>query len=272
MLDTIEDDDKGIACNIDGRQGACCLKDCIEGAQTELADLGCRGHDDTDLSTTSMDYATQETPLYGRQHRQSNPTPHMETHKQMQAEKENCQLARAAAKQPSTAQAVPHPRPRPLTFTLPQSSSAHHILRPLIHAPPCSPGAVFSPSGLCMSTSSDPVVYALTQLPQELEPHAHSEDTYSFQLPQDCIIRKNPICKFAFRLKFSLQVSTATTATCLLRQRTVKGGLQVASRVRAKWSKFYEAAPELSAPQGATSPPNVNVARRFTRYHRLKSG
>jgi hypothetical protein len=25
MLDTIEDDDEGIACNIDGRQGACCL-------------------------------------------------------------------------------------------------------------------------------------------------------------------------------------------------------------------------------------------------------
>ncbi|KAJ7876779.1 hypothetical protein B0H14DRAFT_3130394 [Mycena olivaceomarginata] len=58
-------------------------------------------------------------------------------------------------------------------------------------------------------------------------------------------------------------VSTATTATCLLRQRTVRGSLQVASRVRAKacrdippllqWSKFYEAAPELSAPQGATS-------------------
>jgi hypothetical protein len=35
-----------------------------------------------------------------------------------------------------------------------------------------------------MSTSSDPVVYAPTQLPQELEPHAHSEGTYSFQLPQ----------------------------------------------------------------------------------------
>ncbi|KAJ7820672.1 hypothetical protein B0H14DRAFT_3147063 [Mycena olivaceomarginata] len=44
-----------------------------------------------------------------------------------------------------------------------------------------------------------------------------------------------------------------------LRQRTVRGSLQVASRVRAKacrdippllqWSKFYEAAPELSAPQ-----------------------
>ncbi|KAJ7670410.1 hypothetical protein B0H14DRAFT_3178632 [Mycena olivaceomarginata] len=89
-------------------------------------------------------------------------------------------------------------------------------------------------------------------------------------------------CLVPSRLKFSLQVSTATTATCLLRQRTVRGGLQVASRVRAKacrdippllqWSKFYEAAPELSAPQGATSPPNVNVARRFTRYHRLKSG
>jgi hypothetical protein len=37
-----------------------------------------------------------------------------------------------------------------------------------------------------MSTSSDPVVYAPAQLPQELEPHAHSEGI-SFQLPQNCI-------------------------------------------------------------------------------------
>ncbi|KAJ7711039.1 hypothetical protein B0H14DRAFT_2645954 [Mycena olivaceomarginata] len=52
---------------------------------------------------------------------------------------------------------------------------------------------------------------------------------------------------------------------------TFQGGLQVASRVRAKRSEFYEAVPELLAPQGAspTSPPNINFARCFTC---LKSG
>jgi hypothetical protein len=38
-----------------------------------------------------------------------------------------------------------------------------------------------------MLNSSNPVVYAPTQLPQELEPHAHSKGTYLFQLPQNCI-------------------------------------------------------------------------------------
>ncbi|KAF8193194.1 hypothetical protein K438DRAFT_1969683 [Mycena galopus ATCC 62051] len=147
---------------------------------------------------SSINFASQETPTYGRQQRKPTPTARIQTHNQIQAEKENRRVTKAAKQNPPIP-AGPRPAARPLNGQARQLVAPAGLrLGPPVLAPvratshPSStqlpadgfprPGPTheeFTFSGLRMPTPGDPAAHTVTRLPQELEPHGHEQENDS---------------------------------------------------------------------------------------------
>ncbi|KAF7359614.1 hypothetical protein MVEN_00685200 [Mycena venus] len=165
---------------------------------------------------SSINFAAQETPTYGRQHRQPMPTARIETHNQMQAEKENRRLAKVARKSAGhgATPAAARPQPRPLNFSrAPQNLAPAAIAASSIHAPahsmahpslmqphvdgfshPETPHMVSVPTQRLhiSAPGDDAAAHALAQLPQELEPRGLTQDINGLSAEERAELEQDP--------------------------------------------------------------------------------
>ncbi|KAF7371493.1 hypothetical protein MVEN_00003900 [Mycena venus] len=124
---------------------------------------------------TYIDFAAQEPVKYGRQHRKSRPTARIETHNQIQAEKENRRKARDARKDENVPQPSQYPKPKPLkTRPQPHGSASAVPLPQVLENTSMDPSraAMVQAGGLRMPTASDHAPYRTSQLEPELEPRS----------------------------------------------------------------------------------------------------
>ncbi|KAJ7800718.1 hypothetical protein B0H13DRAFT_2499480 [Mycena leptocephala] len=157
-----------------------------------------------------IDFATQEPVNYGRTHRKSVPTPRIETHNEMQTEKENRRLARTrktantapkpaqgsqrqrvplipSAQAPGSAQLQPHPQ-----VTTPASTSAlansSQMRAPAMSMAAVNGAPALQPGPLRISApGNNNTAHFSHQLDHELEPPANlnNQDFDEYEIEQD---------------------------------------------------------------------------------------
>ncbi|KAJ6560917.1 hypothetical protein B0H10DRAFT_2445844 [Mycena sp. CBHHK59/15] len=140
-----------------------------------------------------VNFAAQEPVNYGRQHRKPVPTARIETHNEIQAQKENRRKRRTAKQGDNTPQPAQYPEPRPLHARGQPSVAAPTLLPPppvgsmkpssvthhsQMHVPnarmAASDAPVLQPGGLHISARNDHQGSHFThQLDQELEPRTN---------------------------------------------------------------------------------------------------
>ncbi|KAJ6524348.1 hypothetical protein B0H19DRAFT_1276574 [Mycena capillaripes] len=150
-----------------------------------------------------IDFASQEPVKYGRRHRKSMPTARIETHNQMQIQKENRRAARTTAtkKASVSTKSSQHPAQAPQRqrqslnpgaqsrgSVTPQQMHGRNAAMPVAGAPPLHAGALRMPA-----PGDDQAAYIPTQLDRELEPPTHPNNQYfSFDDPDAFEIAQDP--------------------------------------------------------------------------------